>query len=254
LTAAVVAVLWGSRGWYEGFLQKEESRNPFLEVTNRQFSLFLWQYPSFMRVNAEKKSGYLPGFVATGENFTAAAGENFVASPPDLIFLYHTWHRLLAPEYIARPIPSQEFAVFLEQLPEWKPENWPQAPQDYVQLVETKAYTSIKNLQTLSLSVLPFIVRQAFLGWKNYFIEGPAINAVEPTFAQLKDFLQKYPHYGRSYWRNIQEINHQKVAGLDYLSGFVNGTFIPDAIVPPEQMAPFLKVAFYNAQQAAKNQ
>ncbi len=253
VTTSFIAIIWGSSGWYEGFLQKEKSHDPFLEVTNREFSVFLWQFPSFMRVNASKKSGYLPGFLATGENFNPRTGEEFVSAPPDLIFLYHTWHRLLAPEFIARPISPKEFEDFLEQLPEWKPMNWSNAPEAYVQLINTKDYTKTENLQTLLPTTLPLIVRQAYQGWKNYFIEGAQINDLQPTFAQVKTFLEDHSHYAYNYWRNIQEINGQQVAGKDYLYAFVNSTFIPDAHVPKEELAPFLKVALYNAEQAKQN-
>lgn len=253
LIVAISSLIWGSREWYEGLLQKEKSHDPFLEVTNREFSVFLWQFPSFMRVHNVKKTGYLPGFLATGENFDSGSSEEFVSAPPDLIFLYHTWHRLLAPESTDRPITSKEFEDFLEQLPEWKPMNWSKAPEGYVQLIDSKSYTETENLQILPLSTLPLIVRQAFQGWKNYFMEGPQINSLQPTFAQVKAFLEEHPDYARNYWRNIQEINGQQVAGKDYLYVFVNSTFIPDAIVPKEQLPPFLKVALYNAEQAKQN-
>lgn len=254
LTATIAALVWGSSDWVQGFLQKEKKHDPFLEVTNREFSVFLWQFPSFMRINVSKKAAYLPGFLITGENLSPSTSEEFVSAPPDLIFLYHTWHRLLVPEYIPRPIVPQEFDQFLEQLPEWNPSNWPKAPHDYVQLIETKGYGDLKDLQTLSQSTLPPIVRQAFLGWKNYYIEGAQINDLQPTFEQVSKFLDKHAHYARNYWRNISEINDQKVAGLDYLSGFVQGTMIPDAIVPKEQLTPFLKIAIFNEQKMAKNQ
>lgn len=172
LTAMMAALVWGSGEWIQGFLQKEKKHDPFLEVTNREFSVFLWHFPSFMRLNVSKKTGYLPGFLTTGENFSPATSEEFISAPPDLIFLYHLWHRLLASEFISRSIPPQEFDQFLEQLPEWNPSNWPKAPNDYVQFIDTKGYGDIKDLQALPQSTLPLIVRQAFLGWKNYFMEG----------------------------------------------------------------------------------
>jgi len=252
LTAVTASLLWGSSEWIQGVLQKEKKSNPFLEVTNREFSVFLWQFPSFMRINSSKKEGYLPGFLTTSENFSPATSENFISAPPDLIFLYHTWHRLLGPEFISRPIIPQEFEQFLSQLPEWNPTNWPKAPQEYIQLIDSQSYGKLTDLQVLPESTLPLIIRQAFLGWKNYYMEGAQINALRPTFGKLKSFLEKHAHYARNYWRNISTINGQKVAGLDYLSGFVQGTFIPDALVPSEQLTPFLKIALFNAEQAAK--
>lgn len=254
LTVLVATLIWGHIGWFQNLIQNEKKKDPFLEVTNREFSVFLWQFPSFMRINVSKKAGYLPGFLTTGENFSSATSEEFVSAPPDLLFLYHTWYRLLSPEFIRRPIIPEEFKQFLEQLPEWSPAKWSTAPQDYIQLIDSKSYIHMKDLQTLPQSALPLMVRQAFIGWKNYFLEGPQINSVEPTFGEVKNFLDTHSNYARNCWRNISEINGQKVAGIDYLSGFIQATFVSDNLVPKEQLTPFLKVALYNARQAAKNQ
>lgn len=254
LMAVLASLLWGGKGWYDNFLRKEVSHDPFLEVTNREFSIFLWQFPSFLRVNVNKKSGYLPGFLSTNENFEIASAEEYVSAPPDLIFLYHTWNRLLSDDYIARKIIPSEFDDFLLQLPEWNPTNWKNAPEGYRQLIEKKSYAKVENLQTLPESDLPIVVRKAFLGWKNYFLEGPRINEIKPTFAQIKTFLDQHPHYARNFWRNIEFIHGQEVAGPKYLDALLRETFIPDAIFPKEQLAPFLKVALFNAQQAQENQ
>lgn len=203
-----------------------------------------------MRVNATQKNGYLPGFLTDNANFERSKAEDFVSAPPDLLFLYHTWHRLLSIEPFVRPISPGEFEDFLAQLPEWKPENWKNAPTEYTQLINTKSYLATENLQTLSEKALPDVVRRSFIGWKNFFIEGEKINEIEPTFEQVKSFLEKYPNYARNYWRNIQEIYNQKIAGPEYLDGFVHGTFIPDAKIPKDQSSTFLKVALFNAQQA----
>lgn len=253
LMAALIGVIYGTSSWYQGIINQEKKHNPFLEVTNRQFSVFLWQFPSFMRVNAPRKTGYLPGFLATSENFNLATAEEFVTAPPDLIFLYHTWHRLLAFDFTSRPIPAPELAEFLEQLPEWQPKNWKDAPGDYAKLIETKKYAGIDNLGMLPETEFPLIVKQAFIGWKNYFKEGPKINELHPTFGQVKAFLEKHPTYARPYWRNIDVVATQQIAGLDYLLGFLNGKFEPDAVIPNDQLAPFLKVALFNAEQAQQN-
>ncbi len=254
LIAVIASLIWGSRGWYESFLQQEKKHDPFLEVTNREFSIFLWQFPAFLRVNVSTKTGYLPGFLSSSENFNLDTAEEFVSAPPDLIFLYHTWNRLLSSEFIARPISPTEFDDFLKQLPEWQPINWKKAPPEYAQLINSKDYSKVENLQTLTENRLPMIVRQAFLGWKNYFLEGPRINEIQPTFAQIKAFLEQHPHYARNFWRNIEMINGLEVAGSRYLYDFLNETFIPDANIPKDQLAPFLKVALFNAQQAKENQ
>jgi hypothetical protein len=255
LLATLAAIIWGSRGWYEGFIQKEKRHDPFLEVTNREFSLFLWQFPSFLRVNVPKKSGYLPGFLANSENFNLTTAEDYVSAPPDLIFLYHIWHRLLSPEFIPRPISPTEFDDFLQQLPEWQPKNWKSSLEEYTQLVDSKSYLQIENLQTLPEKTLPQIVRQAFQGWKNYFLEGPRINEVHPTFAQIIAFLEQHPHYARNFWRNIEVVHGQEVAGSKYLIALLKEkeTQLPDAPFPIEQLAPFLKVALFNFEQAQQN-
>lgn len=250
LIAAVAALVWGSGSWYHSFMANERKHDPFLEVTNRDFSLFLWQFPSYMRVNNAKKTGFLTGFLTSSENFSPSTAEEFVIAPPDLVFLYQTWNRLLSVDFIERPIDPKDFSRFLAQLPEWQPSNWPASPKEYVELITTESYTLAKNMQVLPQSTLPMVVRQAFIGWKNYFFEGPQINALQPTFAETKAFLDKHPHYGHSYWRNIKEVYGQKVAGESYLMGLKNDDFAPDATVPVEQLSSFLKVAMYNDSQA----
>lgn len=253
LLATIALLIWGSAGWYDTFIQKEKRHDPFLEVTNREFSVFLWQFPVFLRVNVTNKTGYLPGFQATSANFNPSTAEELVSAPPDLLFLYHTWDRLLAPDWFTRPINPMEFDDFLQQLPEWQPKNWVKAPKEYIQLISSKSYAKIEDLQTLPASTLPLIVRQAFLGWKNYFIEGARINEIQPTYAQITAFLEKYPHYARNLWRNIETINDQTVAGPHYLSGLLDKSFIPGALFPAAELAPFLKVALFNAEQALQN-
>ena len=254
LLAAAAALIWGGRGSYARLQRYEQTHDPFLEVTNREFSLFLWQFPSFLKVNRPKKTGYLPGFLALNENLDTSAAEEFVAVPPDLLFLYHTWSRLLAPHFIPRPISPEEFNLFLAQLPEWQPPHWALAPQGYKDLIESKDYADIDDLQTLPESRLPREVRQAFVGWKNYFLEGVAINALNPTVAQVEAFLVRYPQYARHFWRNIETIDGQRVAGIDYLHDLLEGKLLPDAQLPPEQVTPFLKVALFNAEQAEAHQ
>ena len=58
----------------------------------------------------------------------------------------------------------------------------------------------------MSKDELPIIVRQAYQGWKNYFEEGPDINVLDPTYAEVNEFLKDHPHYMRNYWRNIDQV------------------------------------------------
>lgn len=250
LIAAISAIILGSRGWYEGFLQKERSREPFLEVTNREFSVFLWQFPSYIRSNVSKKTGYLPGFFIDRENVDPAKADEFVSAPPDLIFLYHTWSRLLESGQIIRPITPADFTEFLGKFEEWQPAHWKQAPEDYVKMVNSKSYQEVENLQNLPLMTLPLIVRQAIQGWKNYFQEGPQINESSPTVGQVQTFLEQYPSYARNYWRNINEVAGQPVAGENYLKLLLLGSPPTSEKFPADQLAPFLKAALYNAEQA----
>lgn len=251
LLAAVGAIVLGSRGWYEGFLQKEKSKEPFLEVTNREFSAFLWQFPSYIRSNVSSKTGYLPGFFTDRENMTIQNAEDYVSAPPDLLFLYHTWNRLLSNDLIVRSISPTDFTQFLEKLPEWQPQNWKQAPQDYVKMITSKSYLQTENLQALPLTTLPLLVRHAFQGWKNYFDEGPQINALRPTVGEVQKFIEQYPTYARNYWRNIDEVAGQPVAGSNYLKLLLVGKPPAEEKIPADELSAFLKAALYNAGQAA---
>lgn len=252
LLAILMSLIWGGMNWLQSLTNKKVETKPLLEVTNRDFSLFLWQFPSFMRSHAKEKTGYLPGFqFVNKESMDLAKTDDFVAAPPEVLFLYHTWHRLLAGSFIPRAIPSVEFKEFLVQLPEWQPKHWKQAPSQYLQWIESSAYLNAQDLQTLPESILPLQVRQAFQGWKNYFKEGPAINELSPTYLQLDAFLQAHPHYARNYWRNIREIVGHEVAGFSYLKNLSEQNQL-EWIVPKEQLASFLKVAVFNAEQALK--
>jgi|GEM_PF-899338 len=250
LIAVIAALILGSEALYEEFLQKEKREAPFFEVTNREFSVFLWQFPSFMRMNVSRKVGYLPGFFLRTPNIDPATSEEFIVAPPEVLFLYHTWLRLLYPEFVVRPIPPKEFEAFLEQMPEWKPLHWPKAPAGYVEMVNSRSYMTIGDLQRLEEAVLPLVVRQVFQGWKNYFIEGAQIDSFQATFATVKRFVQRNPHYARNYWRNIESVNSQEVAGPHYLEALLGDEFSPDALFPEEQLPSFVKVDMFNVEQA----
>lgn len=252
LATIAMSLLLGGYERFQSFMTQEENSDPFMNVSNRQFSLFLWQFPEYMKVNASDKSSYLRGFMPNQENFSSDTSEDCVDASFDLLFLYHTWARLLFSDPIGRPIPPEEFKQFLTQFPEWHPKNWKEAPKPYVQLVSRESYLATRNMQELPDATLPKEVRAAFFGWKNYFVEGTEINAVKFTYAELLAFLEKHPTYQRSYWRNISEVQGKKVAGLNYLSSLLKGGFSSESVVPREQLAPFLIVAYYNAKKAAQ--
>ncbi len=234
-------------GWYDGIVSTEKKTEPFLDVTNRDFSVFLWQFPSFIRSNSSKKIGYLTGFFKDKAALNLADAEKLVSAPPDLLFLYHTWKRLLVPEQTYWAITPQQFEEFLNDSKEWDPANWPNAPKGYVQLLQGQEYKKTENLQTLPEETLPKIVRMAFQGWNNYFKEGSQINNLNPTVHDVQQFLEAHPHYKRNYWRNIQEIADQEVAGPNYLLILLNKSLNRSEKLPSEQVPAFLKVAMHNA-------
>lgn len=243
IAIALGIVLWGGGSWFNKTMSKEYADNLFLQVTNRDFSNFLWQFPEYMRINAKRKNGYLTGFQYENKvNILAGEAENWVVAPPEILFLYHSWQRQISREYAMRAIPLNEFKEFLNNVEEWQPSNWPKAPKNYTQLISTiDQATTPQDLSSLALTDLPAQVRQAFQGWKNYFKEGEAINAIRPTFAELQEFLKVFPHYARPFWRNI--VN---TSARNYLYSLESGKFNPEDPALENELAPFLKVAFYN--------
>jgi len=240
--AAVVAftlLIWGGISWYTNSLERQYIHSPFLQVTNREMSLFLWQNPSFMRVNAKNKNGYLSSFQYIDKiGLNPEYAEDYAAAPPEVLFYYHTWHRLIKKEFALRNIPAKEFQNFLAYVEEWQPRYWAQAPAEYITLVNELPQLPEQDLNQLPENVLPLEVRQAFIGWKNYFIEGNEINNIRPRYKEMADFIKKYPHYAHNFWRNI--------VGESYLTSLRRGNYNPDAIIPDSELSSFLKVAFYN--------
>jgi hypothetical protein len=234
----------GASFLYFSVLSNQYEENPFLQVTNRQISLFLWQNPQHMRVHVKNKSSYLPAFqYAEKIGLDPAYADDFVIAPPELLFLYHTWQRLLGDTYFPRKIPENEFRTFLVAAPEWDPRFWKQAPKGYVKMINDITTDENPDLNLLNLSILPLEVRQAFVGWKNYYFEGDQINSLQPTYKQISEFLKANPHYGRNYWCNI--------VGHDYLKSLGNEGSSEDlkaseGLVPISELSSFLRVAFFN--------
>ncbi len=241
--AALAALFWGGGAWVSSLWSKKIAASPFLQVTNRQFSVFLWQFPEHMRVNASSKSGYLPGFQYQDKiSAFPSEADQYAVAPPEIIFLYHTWKRQIGDQYIAGEIPKGEFLQFLEYDEEWLPKYWPQAPKRYIELIEELPKNGeLGDLNILPESTLPREVKQAFQGWKNYFKEGVAINQYRPTYQDVQLFVKKYPNYTRNFWRNIVEKTTPQ-----YLSLLSTGDFQIGDEVPLEELAPFLRVALYN--------
>lgn len=232
--AAVTGLLWGGASQSFSKQHQKQSENPFLQVTNREFSLFLGEFPEYMRVNVSSKTGYLPGFQYTDKiAIERGQADDYVQAPPEVIFLYHAWKRLAGDVFSPRLISVAEFVHFLEYCPEWHPENWADAPKNYRQLIQELPKNG-------AITGLPNLVQKAFIGWKNYFLEGDLINQVKPTYREMTVFLKQFPNYARNYWRNMVLKGKP-----DYLKS-LNGNYNPDARVPEGELAAFLKVAYFN--------
>lgn len=210
---------------YYQTIQTLIERSPFLKVTNRDLSVFLWHFSEYMPQHVKNKNGYLPGFEYTNRiGIILGEADKFCQAPPEVLFLYHTWDRLLAKESIERPISISEFLMFLEMHPEWKYENWSNAPEYYAgSLRDLQLSTSDTFVQDV-----PRIVKQAFQGWKNYCLEGDRINCMEYSAVDIQNFIERHPGYSLNLWGNI-------------ISEF------PISITKLSPLLPsFIKVALYN--------
>jgi hypothetical protein len=233
LATATLGLLWGIANWYSDKINLIFKESPFLQVTNRDLSLFLWQNPEFMRINVKEKGNYLPGFKYLDKvTIDVAYADQYAVAPPELLFRFHTWDRLLKNEFTEGSIQLQNFRNFLSYAEEWHPNYWPEAPRKYVELIKTLPESTIEDLSTLSNRELPLEVRIAFQGWKNYFIDGEAINTFSVTYSQLNEFLASHPNYARNYWQNIV---------TNYLKNVVD-----EEKVPSDELASFLRVALFN--------
>jgi hypothetical protein len=195
-----------------------------------------------MRINAPIKEGYLPGFQYQQEKVGPMLDqvESYAIAPPEVLFLYHTWARLLKSEIALRSFSFGELQSFLRYVPEWLPANWPEAPASYRNLV-AKLATITEADRLKAIPALPADVQIAITGWKNYFQEGGIIDKTTLTYQQLANFLERYPYYARNYWRNIVMEGRPH-----YLEKFTQGGYQLDGVVPNEELTAFLKVAFYN--------
>lgn len=185
-----------------------------------------------MRAWTKNKHGYLPAF-ESGETIglNPEYAEDYAIAPPEVLFLYHAWQRLIAPELPPRAIPGDQFSAFLLDVAEWQPTHWKQAPKEYTLFV-----AKLENQKIYPASSIPWEVYRAFIGWKNYFVEGSAINALKPTKSEMAEFLRLYPHYAPNFWQNI--------VGSSYLQSFQRLAHTEN--IPSSEIPPFLKAAFYN--------
>ena len=237
----------GGNVWYGQWMRSIFEESPFLRVTNRQLSLFLWQNPEFMRVNSPRKIGYLPAFKYTDKlTIDIAEADHYAVAPPELLFRYHTWNRLLKNEFSQRPILTSEFTDFISYAEEWHPNYWVGAPEWYRKLIDNLSSNQTKDLATLPLTTLPMDVRIAFQGWRNYFKDGEAINTLQPNRKEMHLFLEANPNYTRNFWRNLVIDSTP-----NYLNG-MNKKGNETDIIPSEELSAFLRVAFYNYFMAQK--
>lgn len=229
----ISTLFWGISKTYRSYMKEQFEHSPFLQVTNRDFSLFLWQNPEFMRVRMNDKAAYLPAFnYVETLSMDPLQASDYVAAPPDILYKYHTWKRLLGNEIPVRPVFSSDFLQFLDFAQEWSPLYWEEAPEDYRQLIQ-----ALKEKQdpTKTLTV-PYQVQQAYTGWKNFFFEGNAINSFYPTYHGLYKLIEIYPHYARNYWQNLIP---------NYPETIFNSE-IQDTLIPQEQIPSFLHSALFN--------
>lgn len=220
LTGGAYALM---QNWQGSYVEEYREQSALLRVTNRDFASFLWQNPEWMRNNVRKRTGYLPGFDSSDRiGIKQGMAEELVVAPPEILYRYHVWKRLLGGIYFERPITRADFSAFVEDQPEWLPQAWPDAPASYAELVQ-------EGDGSMNIAgKLPLAARIAFQGWRNFFQEGESINRVQPAAEELDLFLSDYPVYRRSLWKNIFAEE-----GIHYLA-------------TPSDLAPFLRTAIYN--------
>ncbi len=204
LFLATIALIWGINVW-QGKIEKERlETEPFYQVTNRDFSLFLWDFPQYMRSNSELSEAYLPHFHTRDQvHVIPDLADEYVSVPPTILYLYHTWDRLLGEKVDSRPISEQGFALFLQENPEWLPEYWKKAPEGYRKLVEHLNRFGDKDLQALSDEALPLKARKAYQGWLDFARNWEKIHLLMPKKQVVEAFVENDPHYARNYWRNL---------------------------------------------------
>ena len=152
------------------WLAEQQKNNPFLQVTNRQISIFLWSNPEFMRANVRAKVD-LPAFRDDDKiHVIPTLADEYAIVPPEVLFRYHIWKEFLADDVPDRKITVLEFKTFLNDCEEWLPEYWTDASDEYrayVAELSKKSPESKNATADVPNDVLPKEVRQSFIGWKN---------------------------------------------------------------------------------------
>lgn len=246
--AVVVLLFWSGGYWLQTAVPSLMSSSDFYKVTNRQISTFIWQFPSLRRQYQSGTIGYLPGFdYTTRTGIASGQADVQVQAPKKLLYSYHAWNRLVNLKQPKRIVPMLEFYEFLDFNPEWDPVNWKEAPEAYRQLVRRLQFRSINEAEWVQAAEsIPEETRVTFMGWKNATLEAPFIDEQKITVGQMQDFLEKYPHYARNYWKNLVAKDYP----LYLLSVWQEKE--PQEILSGGEVAGFLKQAFWNEQQALK--
>lgn len=214
LLLLVGVLLWLIGQWNAAILSQKQKESPFLQVTHRDFSVFLWQHPQFLRSQRGLRPGEWPQVHLPQEiPLSPEEASLYVDAPEEVLFRYHTWDRLLSEASIGlRSIEPEAFAQFLQENPAWQPKHWPEAPEGYGDVV--KLANDLEGM-------LPLEVKLAFQGWKNTTQDWEQIEQMQVSDDALARFLQEHSAYKTSLWQNIEP-------------GY------------PQEMPDFLRIALYN--------
>jgi hypothetical protein len=165
--------------------QQQQATYPALQVTNRDFQLFLWQHPHFMRLHVKKKSGYLTAFSPIGRGeLDPDLAHKWVRAPPELLYRYHRWKRLIDAVIFPRSWSREEWSAFFADNPAWQEEK-----------------EGIK-------------LQQAILGWTNYYLEGDTINEFPIRYAEVLGLVAKYPGFSPDQWQDLNPNYELKGVGV----------------------------------------
>ena len=104
---ALILLGYGVVHWVHVSRANTPYANPFLHVTNRDYSLFLWQNPEMIGQGRER--GYFSAFGAQGNEswLDPILADEMVVSPEYQLMRYHAWN-IYARDYLpqrTRPTP-----------------------------------------------------------------------------------------------------------------------------------------------------